>query len=306
MDPTELAVTAADSRSLQVWVAGPHDALPLVVHHGTPGSGLPYAPRVRDELEAGFRHVSYSRPGYGDSTRHEGRTVADAAADVAAVLDHLGADRCATIGGSGGGPHALGTAALLPDRVLAVTTLASAGPHGEPDLDFVAGMGKENVEEFRMALERRDQELLAFMQRDVEATASGDIEKVIDVMGDLLPPVDREVFTPGFAAAFIADGEVAFRSGVWGWFDDDLAFVRPWGFDPASMSVPVRLWQGELDMMVPETHGGWLARHVPGARLHRPTGHGHLSLAERLMPQIMEDLASAAGLREGSSSRSAP
>ena len=305
MDATELTVTTADGRSLQVWLAGPNEAVPLVAHHGTPSSGLPYAPRVRDALAAGFRHVSYSRPGYGDSTRHEGRNVADAAADVAAILDHLGAERCCTIGGSGGGPHALATAALLPDRVLAVTTLASAAPHGEPDLDFVAGMGAENVEEFAMAVERRDEELLAFMQRDVEATASGDIDRVIEVFGELLPPVDREVFTPGFAAAFLADGEVAFRAGVWGWFDDDLAFVRHWGFDVASIGGPVRLWQGALDKMVPDAHGEWLARHVPAAHLHRPPGHGHLSLAERLAPQILEDLAAAAGLRAGSIGESA-
>lgn len=301
MDATELTVTAADGRSLQVWLAGPAEAMPLVAHHGTPSSGLPYAPRVRDALAAGFRHVSYSRPGYGGSTRHEGRNVADAAADVAAILDHLGAVRCCTIGGSGGGPHALATAALLPDRVLAVATLASAGPHGEPDLEFTEGMGKENVEEFAMAVERRDDELLAFMRRDVEATASGDIDEVIDVMGDLLPPVDREVFTPEYAASFLADGQMAFRTGVWGWFDDDLAFVRHWGFDVASIAVPVRLWQGELDKMVPESHGQWLASNVPSAHLHRPAGHGHLSLAERLYPEILEDLAAAAGLRGGPS-----
>lgn len=297
MEATELTVAAPGGRSLQVWVAGPEDAMPLIVHHGTPGSGLPYEPRVLHEISAGFRHVSYSRPGYGGSTRHEGRTVADAAADVATILDHLGAERCCTIGGSGGGPHALAAAALLPDRVLAATTLASAGPYGKRDLDFTAGMGPENVEEFGLAVERRDDELLAFMQRDVDATATGDIDEVIEVMGELLPPVDREVFTPGYAANFLADGEMAFRTGVWGWFDDDLAFTRHWGFDVASIRVPVRLWQGELDKMVPESHGEWLARHVPTAHLHRPPGHGHLSLAERLSPRILEDLAAAAGLR---------
>lgn len=299
MDAIEITVGTPDGRSLQVWVAGPQDATPLVSHHGTPGSGLPYEPRVRDTLEAGFRWVSYSRPGYGGSTRHEGRTVADAAADVAAILDHLGTERCCTIGGSGGGPHALATAALLPERVLAATTLASVGPHGVPDLDFTAGMGTENIEEFALAVDRRDDELLAFMQRDVEATASGDIDAVIEVMGELLPPVDRELFTPEYAAGFLKDGEMAFRAGVWGWFDDDLAFIGPWGFDVASIRVPVRLWQGELDKMVPESHGEWLARHVPAAHLHRPRGHGHLSLAERLMPEILDDLAAAAGLRAG-------
>jgi pimeloyl-ACP methyl ester carboxylesterase len=301
MEAVERTVEGPGGRALQVWCAGPDDATPLVSHHGTPSSGLPYAPRVRDALAAGFRWVSYSRPGYGRSSRDEGRTVADAAADVAAILDHLGAERCCTIGGSGGGPHALATAAMLPDRVLSTATIASVAPYAQPDLDFFAGMGKENVEEFGYVIAGDREGLLAFMQRDAEAIATGDVGHVIELLGELLPPVDREVFTEEFAASFLADGAEAFREGVWGWYDDDVAFLRPWGFSLEDVAVPVALWQGELDKMVPEAHGGWLAKHVPAARLHRPVGHGHMSISERMYPEILDDLAAAAGLRGGPS-----
>ena len=82
-----------DGRRLDVWVDGPEGGTPLVFHHGTPGSGLPFEPMVRAITDRGLRYVSWSRPGYGDSTRQPGRTVADVADDAAAVLDHLGADR---------------------------------------------------------------------------------------------------------------------------------------------------------------------------------------------------------------------
>jgi pimeloyl-ACP methyl ester carboxylesterase len=297
VESNEVSVTTSDGRSLQVWVAGPEDALPLVLHHYTPGSGLPFGPRVRDAVDAGFRYVSYSRPGYGDSARKAERLVADAAADVAAILDHLGAERCCTMGASGGGPHALATGALLLDRVLAVATLASYAPYGQPDLDFLAGMGRESVEEFSLVIEGRKDELVALMLRDVQSTASGKIDQVIEDMSELLPPVDRAVFTSEFGTAFLADVRMAYRNGIWGWFDDAFAFVHPWGFELASISVPVEIWQGDLDKIVPEPHGEWLAGHVPGAHLHSQLGHGHLSLAGRMMPEIMENLASAAGVR---------
>ena len=115
---------------------------------GTPGSSLLYEPHLRDAAERGIRLFSYDRPGYGASTRSPGRTVADCAADVTAVCDSLGVERLCVWGLSGGGPHALATAALLPDRVAAAAALASVAPFDAEGLDFSTGMGEENVVAF--------------------------------------------------------------------------------------------------------------------------------------------------------------
>ena len=147
-----ISVPASGARSLDVWVAGPSEATPVVMHHGTPTSGLPYQPFVDEVTQRGLRWVSYSRPGYGDSSRQPGRLVADCAGDVAAMLDYLNGDRFYTLGGSGGGPHALACAALLPERTIAATTVAGVAPWTADGLDFLAGMGPENVEEFGAAL----------------------------------------------------------------------------------------------------------------------------------------------------------
>ena len=102
-----------------------------------------YAPLVELGAERGLRHVVYLRPGYGDSERCPGRAVADCAADTAAIADWLGVERFYTAGRSGGGPHALACAALLPDRVIAAATIAGVAPEDAEGLDWLAGMGQE-------------------------------------------------------------------------------------------------------------------------------------------------------------------
>src|SRR5437763_3912203 len=146
-------VTAPDGRSLEVAVAGPEDGELLLLHTGTPGGGVLYEPSTAKAAERGLREATYSRPGYGGSDRNEGRTVADCVADAAAIGDALGAERFYTLGGSGGGPHALACAALLPDRIACAVSVAGVAPFEADGLDWTAGMGQENLDEFAAARE---------------------------------------------------------------------------------------------------------------------------------------------------------
>ena len=136
-------INLPDGRHLEVLVEGPADGLPVVCHYGTPSGAVPYQALFDAAARHGLRAVVCSRPGYGDSTPRPGRSVADVAGDVAAVLDALGADRFVTYGTSGGGPHALACAALLPDRCLAAVSVAGVAPYRAEGLDWLAGMGPE-------------------------------------------------------------------------------------------------------------------------------------------------------------------
>jgi len=142
---TSVDVLTPDGRRLAVEVAGPQDGEVVVFHTGTPSAGSLFAPLLEAGAERGLRHVSYSRPGYGDSDRQPGRTIADCTHDVAAIADALGVERFYTTGHSGGGPHALACAALLPDRVNSATTTAGVAPFDAEGLDWLAGMGQENL-----------------------------------------------------------------------------------------------------------------------------------------------------------------
>jgi pimeloyl-ACP methyl ester carboxylesterase len=183
---------------LEVVRHGPPDGRVLVFHVGTPNAPEAF-PLLTDALdERGCQLVAYARPGYAGSPRREGRTVADAAADTAAILDALGLGRFVTIGWSGGGPHALACAALLPDRCEAAASLAGVAPFDADGLDFLAGMGAENVEEFGAAARSRE-ELEAFLNRDAPGLAQITGEDVAAGLGDLVDDVDRRALTGEFA-----------------------------------------------------------------------------------------------------------
>ena len=282
-----------DGRSLDLYLAGPSDGTPLVFHYGTPSSGLPFGPFVDAIAERGLRYVGWSRPGYGSSTRQPGRDVADVVEDTAAVLDHLGAESCFAVGWSGGGPHALACAALLPERVEAVATIGSVAPWPAEGLDWMAGMAEENVEEFSASLESPEA-LIAFKERNWPIFSKVTAPEIADAFGGLIDDVDRGSLTGEFAEWMAADLRDGLREGYWGWFDDDMAFIRPWGFDLATIRVPVHLWQGAHDRMVPFAHGEWLAAHVGSACAHLLPEHGHLSLLVDSFPQILDELTSQA------------
>jgi pimeloyl-ACP methyl ester carboxylesterase len=287
---SELRVDAPGGRVLQVWVEGPDGGDVVIAHHGTPSSGLPFAPSVRQAAERGLRHVTYSRPGYGDSTRDEGRSVADCAADVAAIADALGADTFSTYGGSGGGPHALACGGLLPDRVRAVASIAGVVPWGAEGVDFLEGMGQDNHVEFGAAA-AGPAALKAWMDEHAQDTAEvASAEDLLKAFGDLVSPVDRAALSGEFGEHMVENERIALAGGYWGWYDDDLAFTRDWGFDPAEIAVPVSIWQGRQDRFVPFTHGEWLAGHVSGARAHLLDEQGHLSLALASFGEILDDL----------------
>ena len=289
-------VPAGEGRELEVLVSGPADGLPVVFHTGTPSGPVPYAPTTRAAADNRLRLVTYGRPGYGRSTPQPGRSVADVVADTVTVLDHLGATEFVTMGHSGGGPHALACAALLPDRCLAAASVAGVAPWDADGLDVLAGMGPENIEEFDLAMKGADA-LTQFLEPLGEELRSIAPDEVVAAFGGLVPEVDQLVLT-GAVAAYYADGfHKALENGIGGWRDDDLAFVRPWGFDLTDITVPVSIWQGAQDLMVPFAHGRWLAAHVPGATVHLFDEHGHLSLTENHVPAILADLAGTARAR---------
>jgi pimeloyl-ACP methyl ester carboxylesterase len=292
-----MMVETADGRTLEVLISGPDDGLPLLFHWGTPQGAVPFGILERPAVARNMRVISYSRPGYGASSpRRKGATttVADDAADATAVLDHLGVHGFVTLGWSGGGPRALACAALLPGRCLAAASGAGVASASAAGLDFLAGMGPENIEEFGAAM-AGPQALEDWLSTEAPSTFAVTAEDVIASFGQLLPEVDKAALTGELAESTAESLRRAGQQGIIGWRDDDLTLIRPWGFDLAAIEVPVSVWQGYQDKMVPYAHGAWLAEHIPGARAHLYQNEGHISLVMQ-MDRILDDLLACAGL----------
>jgi pimeloyl-ACP methyl ester carboxylesterase len=289
---SELDLTLADGRNLHAYDDGDPVGFPVVVHNGTPSAGLLYGPHVADAAARGIRLIGYDRAGYGTSDPNPGRSVADVADDVAQLLDELGLDRFATWGISGGGPHALACGTRLASRCTGVATLAAVAPYDADGLDWLAGMGEANVAEFGATLEGAEA-LEPLLIRDAEEMFAGSAADLTEAMRSVLSGPDREAMTSTlgdylYAAMFRGTGR-----RVDGWRDDDLAFAKPWGFEPEDVHVHVLLLQGDHDLMVPPAHGRWLADRLPGVDARFLELDGHLTLMDRI-PEVHEWLVARA------------
>ena len=278
-------LTTPDGRALRVYEAGDPGGRPIVAIYGTPSGGTIYPPHAADAESRGIRLVTFDRAGYGGSDPRPGRAVAGVAEDVLVIADALELDRFGVWGVSGGGPHALACAALLPERVPAVASLASVAPYGAPGLDWTEGMGEDNIVEFNATLEGREA-ITPYELAHREALAKATPDGLRTQWASLLSDVDAAVATAELAAFLLANTNDALAPGVDGWVDDDLAFVAPWGFDVADIGIPVLLLHGPHDRFVPLSHGRWLAGRIPGVDARLGGEDGHLTLIEHRVPEV--------------------
>lgn len=284
-----------DDRTIEVLVGGDPDGFGLLLHGGSPSAVAEWSPLDDAARGAGLRMVTFSRAGYGASTpRAAAGAYADDVADSVAVLDHLGIGEFVTAGWSGGGPRALACAALLPGRCRAAATIAGVAPYDADGLDWFDGMAEENHAEYHAAEQGRDV-YGAFLEENALPLLHASADEIAGALGGLVTPVDLAALDRDACDWMSRTFRHAGAQGVVGMRDDGLAAVAPWGFDLAEIRVPVAVWQGRQDAMVPYAHGVWLADRVPGAEAHLFDDEGHLSLMAQL-DRILADLARLGGL----------
>jgi pimeloyl-ACP methyl ester carboxylesterase len=274
-------VSVGGRRELCVEMAGEPDGKPILVHYGSPNSRHLYSKWIADAEKKGIRLISYDRPGYGGSTVDPGHNVASGAQDVRAIAEALGHDRLGIWGMSGGGPYALGCAALLPDRAVAVAVVASLAPYGVKGFDYFAGMGELNAEDIKLFFSDPDASRRRHRE-DWQQARTATPEQLAEIMKSVLSPVDAEAMT-GELAQWLADSaRDGLAAGDQGWWDDGASQVTNWGFDLEDIRVPVKIWHGRQDRMVPVQHGEWLAANVPGAEADISDRDGHVTMIGRI------------------------
>ena len=278
-------VRATGGRRLSTQVSGDPDGRPVLLLHGTPGSRLGPHPRSAVLHRLGIRLISFDRPGYGGSDRVEGRNVADAASDVLAIADAYGLDRFAVVGRSGGGPHALACAALLPHRLTKAAVLVGIAPHGAIGLDWFDGMAEFNVAEFEAAASSYE-DIVAHTKEVASATRADPASLIARLQAELPEPDLRVVADQGIRSKLVETYAEALRTSDYGWVDDALAFCSPWGFDPTTVTVPVLLWHGASDVFSPASHARWLASRITNATVVVQAGAAHFGALD-VLPDIL-------------------
>ncbi|MBO0693976.1 MAG: alpha/beta hydrolase [Acidimicrobiaceae bacterium] len=250
-------------RALAFAESGRPDGFPVIYHHGTPGSRLEQWPDRPTLAQLGVRLVTFDRPGCGRSDPLEGRTLLDVAADVERLADHLGLERFAVSGMSGGAPYVLATAYALRDRVNRAAISCAAGPLDRPGA--LEGMTPAQVEELELA--RNDPDRLGefFDQLDVGASMP---EEELSAFGSI----------PGLPEVMLLSVREATRQGWGGVIADDLCLVGPWGFPLEEVNVPVWLWHGDRDKLAPLHHASYIADRVSSAQLNICRGEGHIDM----------------------------
>jgi pimeloyl-ACP methyl ester carboxylesterase len=287
---TQRTVTTPDGRTLAIEEGGDPAGRPVLVHNGTPNSRHLFAPVAGDAAARGLRLIGYDRPGYGGSTAQPGRTVADCAADARAICAELGITRLAMWGISGGGPHLLACAALLPDLVVAAASLAALAPSDAAGLDWFEGMGQDNVDDFKLGQSDKVA-ARAKLETEREETMAASGEDLAGLLKTLLTPADTAVLTGEFAEYLAWTGREGLAPGAQGWWDDGEAFGRDWGFELSAIEVPVLLMHGREDQFVPFGHGQWLAGRIPGVEARLLDDDGHLTLITNRIGEVHAWLA---------------
>jgi pimeloyl-ACP methyl ester carboxylesterase len=273
-----------DNRELEILDNGITSDKAIIFHHGTPHHASAWSSWLEDAANRGIRALSYSRAGYGTSDRNFGRSVLSNNSDISLLLDGKNISSFVAIGWSGGGPHAL--ANTFDHRNVGAITLAGVGEFGASDLDFLEGMGPENHDEFGAAL-KGESALDAWMNANAGSMKNVTGAEIKEAFGGLIGDADKAVIEGDFADQMAATMRSGLAVSFDGWIDDDLAFVRPWGFNLREISKPVFIWQGDDDFMVPHAHSKWLAEHIPGSQLKFVPGHGHISLVEKYRSEIL-------------------
>ncbi|MEW1613154.1 MULTISPECIES: alpha/beta hydrolase [unclassified Streptomyces] len=278
-------VRAADGRHLMVERLGDPRGRPVFLLHGTPGSRLGPAPRGMVLYQRHTQLIAYDRPGYGGSDRHEGRRVADVVADVSAIADSLDLERFAVVGRSGGAPHALACAALMPERVTRTAALVGLAPRDAAGLDWFEGMAASNVLAYSTATADPDGLAESFITRSAQIRQ--DPARLLDDLRRELTDSDRVVVNDaGIRRMLLRNYREGLRTSAYGWIDDAIAFCTPWGFEPARITGQVMLWHGVKDVFTPVGHSRWLAGQIPGATVVLEPAAAHFD-ALSVLPDIL-------------------
>ncbi|QKT11838.1 alpha/beta hydrolase [Rhodococcus sp. W8901] len=279
-------ISLRDGRSMGFADYGPADGFVVVSAHGGLSCRLDIRGAAPVAEAAGIRLISPDRPGIGLSDPSPGRTVLDWAADVEELADHLGIERMAVLGWSMGGQYAAALGYALASRINRVAIVAGALPLTE-DGTFAR---LTPMDRWCTRMSQRCPSLAAAWFRSLSVLAWSMPKQFARISARTLAPADAEV-VHGELQAFAAMAGEGLRIPA-GVVEDYRAWARPWGFSPEELQVPVDVWWGDADRLIPKEWPTELATRIPKSTLNIGTG-GHF-MAHLHYRAILDSLAESA------------
>lgn len=279
LGPKSRQVTLSDGRALGFDDFGDPDGTPVLFFHGFGSSRVVRHPDDEIATELGARVLAVDRPGIGISTRQPNRRVTDFPRDVEELLDILGIERCAVVAWSGGGPYALACAWQMPERFSAVGLISAPAPlSGTPDSSGYTWR------RHRAASRTADHApwVIALAMWQWSRQQKSDPHKQLDEAISGMVEADRQILgDPALRAVMIANAAEMYRQGNGGIYDEALCLARPFGFPVGGVTVPVRIWHGAQDQVVPVGMGKYMERNIPNAVATYYRNEGHHFVYER-------------------------
>jgi pimeloyl-ACP methyl ester carboxylesterase len=284
-------VVLADHRIVETWEGGSLAGTPVIFHHGSPSSRLQAALVDASARHHNVRLISFSRPGYGRSTSTP-PSLASVGRDTVLVADALGVGEFAVLGASGGGPYAIATGLADPERVRAVGVFAGVGPwrlieppnDEDPDLPLLALADTGDLTGALDGFRRLG-------AQEYDAMLALDADAMIDELLRNAPPDDLRWVDQHARVCWAADMREALTTYD-GYARDNVSWGGAWDIDPSRLTVPTWLWYGDLDRMVPVSHGHWLAERINQSTLVVRHGDGHGNTVFGHWPDMLTTLVS--------------
>jgi pimeloyl-ACP methyl ester carboxylesterase len=280
--------TLPDGRELGYAKYGHSNGKPVLFFHGIPGSRLQRNPDLAALKDLFICIYALDRPGTGLSTYQKDRKLLDWANDVRTFINGLGIEKFAVVGISGGGPFALACAYQMPNRITNVLLISALAPLHESELIDKIDPKMRRLFNFAHRMPKLMNKLMEFAFLFLKDQFDVAFEKlVVD-----LPESDKELLKrPEIAAMLKNDVAQAFRQGSKGVVSDMKILSESWNFSLDQVRLPVQIWHGTADTIVPISLARFMAKNLPQAEIHFVEGAGHfmvLQFTKEIFSQIRE------------------
>lgn len=274
-------------RILSYALYGDARGTPVYYMHGFYGSRIEAMLAAEAARKCGLQLIAVDRPGVGRSSFEPEISLESWATIIGEFADLLGHKKFSVLGVSGGGPFALSCAYFLPARVRDIALCGSLSPLNNQS--FIRKLPLR----YRTAvwLQQHFKPGLYWLNKRLYSRARHDPSRLLRKLARHLADCDKKVLAERTTRDILIASlvEAAHQNPLYG-AQELTIFGAPWGFELKDIPMPITLWHGGQDEVVPVAMAYQLADELKSSCLHIMPDDGHFSLpvlhAEKILHQL--------------------